>query len=212
MKGQRQTLLILAFTAIFIGYLTVWLPGPGAGLSFLGIEMAEWFKFSGLGARRDIFYLPPITLSLMLAVWTVTWSRQGWQAWLLRGFALLISLLAFPAIEDITGPVREQYTLRVWLIALVVVVALLSGFWHPTGKRKRLPWILLALLGLIGLLLPTWMYMQVRPFASQMMGVPIGVGLGVPLNGLGHLLVTIVSLLQVQTVNRYLPTAQGQKT
>ena len=199
---QIQSLLILAFTAIFIGYLNVWLPGPGAGLSFLGIEMGEWFKFLGLGARRDLFYLPPITLSLMLAIWTVTWSRQGWQAWLMRLIAVLISLLAFPAIEDIIGSVREQYTLRVALIALVVLVAVLSGFWHPTGKRKRLPWILLALLGLIGAFLPTWIYMIVRPFAGQIIGVPIGIGVGVILNGGGHLLITGISLFQIATINR----------
>lgn len=201
---QLQALLILAFTAIFIGYLNVWLPGPGAGLSFLGIELGEWFKFLGLGARRDLFYLPPITLSLMLAIWTVTWSRQGWHAWLLRLIAVLISLLAFPAIEDITGPVREQYTLRVALIALVVLVAVLSGFWHPAGRQKRLPWLLLALLGLTGAFLPTWIYMTVRPFAGQIMGVSIGIGVGVILNGGGHLLVTVVSLFEVSTANRSL--------
>ncbi len=200
-----QALLILAFTAIFIGYLNVWLPGPGAGLSFLGIEMGEWFKFLGLGARRDLFYLPPITLGLMLAIWTITWSRQGWQAWLMRVVGVMTSLLAFPAIEDISGAVREQYVLRVLLIGLVVLVGLLSGFWHPTGKRKRLPWLLLALLGLIGAILPTWIYMTVRPFAAQIMGVPIGIGLGVLLNGVGHLLVTAVSLLQISAISRSLP-------
>ena len=55
-----------------------------------------------------------ITLSLILAIWTVTWSRQGWQAWLVRIIAILISILAFPAIEDISGPVREQYVLRIF--------------------------------------------------------------------------------------------------
>jgi hypothetical protein len=200
MNAQRQqSLLILAFTAVLIGYLTVWLPGPGAGLSFLGLEMGEWFKFLGLGGRRDLFYLPLISLSLMLAIWTMTWSRQGWRAWLMRAIAVFISLLAFPAIEDITGLVREQYTLRVWLIALVVVVTLLSGFWHPRGKWQRLPWILMVILGLIGLILPTWIYLQVRSFASEIMGVPIGIGLGVLLNGVGHLLVTVVSLLQLST-------------
>jgi hypothetical protein len=212
MKSKQQTVLILAFTAIFIGYLTVWLPGPGAGLSFLGLEMGEWFKFLGLGPRRDLFYLPPITLGLMLVIWTVTWSRQGWRAWLMRGLAVLVSLLAFPAIEDITGPVREQYTLRVLLIVLVFVVALLSAFWHPKGKLQRLPWMLLALLGLLGLLLPSWIYLQVRPFASQIMGVPIGVGVGVLLNGIGHLLVVTVSLLQLASSGRSLPVTQGQKT
>lgn len=208
MKAKHlQTLLFLGFTAIFIGYLNVWLPGPGAGLSFLGVEMGEWFKFLGLGARRDLFYLPPITLSLMLAIWTMTWSRQGWQAWLMRLIAILISLLAFPAIEDISGPVREQYLLRVVMIGVVVLVAVLSGFWHPTGKRERLPWILLALLGLTGAILPTWIYMMVRPFASQIMGVPIGIGVGVLLNGVGHLLVTGVSLFQISTITRSSSTA-----
>ena len=202
-----QTLLILGFTAIFIGYLNVWLPGPGAGLSFLGVEMGEWFKFLGLGARRDLFYLPPITLSLMLLIWTTTWSRQGWQAWLMRLVAVLISLLAFPAIEDITGPVREQYVLRVVMIGVVVIVAVLSGFWHPTVKLKRLPWLLLALLGITGAFLPTWIYMIVRPFASQIMGVPIGIGVGVLLNGVGHLLVMAVSLFQISMTTKSLPAA-----
>ena len=125
----------MGFTAVFIGYLTVWLPGPGVGLSFLGIEMGEWFKFLGLGGRRDIFYFPPISLSLMLAVWTITWPQNNWQAWAIRALAVLVSLLAFPAIEDITGPVREQYTLRVILIAMVAIVALLSGIWRPSARH-----------------------------------------------------------------------------
>jgi hypothetical protein len=148
----------------------------------------------------------------MLVIWTVTWSRQGWRAWLMRGLGVLISLLAFPAIEDISGPVREQYMLRIWLIALVILTALLSAFWHPQNKLKRLPWILLASLGVIGLLLPSWIYLQVRPLASQIMGVPIGVGVGVLLNGIGHLLVVIVSLMQLAGSERSLPVTQGQKT
>ncbi len=206
MKASRwQSLLILGLTAIFVGYLKTWLPGPGAGLSFLGVEMGEWFKFVGLGARRDLFYLPPITLSLILAIWTVTWSRQGWQAWLVRAVAILISLLAFPAIEDISGPVRDQYMLRVLLVVVVILVSLLTAFWHPTGKHMRLPWFLLALLGLLGAFLPTSIYMMVRPFAAEIMGVPIGTGVGVWLNGVGHLLVMVVSWFQIARINRSLP-------
>jgi len=198
MKQKRgQTLLLIGFTAVFTGYLSVWLPGPGAGLAFLGIEMGEWFKFLGLGARRDLFYLPPITLSLMLILWTMTWPGQSWRSWLVRALAVLISLLAFPAVEDITGSVREQYILRVFLIGLVLLAALLSGFWTPTAKRKRLPWILMSVVGIVGALLPTWIYLEVRPFASQIMGVSISVGLGVWLNAVGHFLITAVSLIQI---------------
>ena len=203
--SRRQSLFILGLTAVFVGYLNIWLPGPGAGLSFLGIEMGEWFKFVGLGPRRDLFYLPPITLSLILAIWTVTWSRQGWQAWLVRILAILISILAFPAIEDISGPVREQYVLRVLLIGLVMLVSLLTAFWHPTGRGMRLPWFLLALLGLVGAFLPAWIYLIVRPFAAEIMGVPIGIGVGVWLNGVGHLLVTAVSLVEIRAIKRSLP-------
>ena len=44
-QPQSRTILLLGLTAVFIGYLMVWLPGPGAGLSFLGIELGEWVKF-----------------------------------------------------------------------------------------------------------------------------------------------------------------------
>ena len=48
MTSKRSlNLLLLGFTAVFIGYLSVWLPGPAAGLSFLGVELGEWIKFMG---------------------------------------------------------------------------------------------------------------------------------------------------------------------
>ncbi len=202
-KKHVHTFLMLGFTAVFIGYLTVWLPGPAAGLSLLGIEMGEWFKFLGLGPRRDLFYLPPIALGLCLALWTMTWSQNGWRAWLMRILAVGVSLLAFPAIEDITGGVREQYYLRVILIGLVVVVALLSGLlWKPQSKWRSLPWLLMAGVSLIGLVLPTWQYMQIRPYTSQIMGVSIGVGLGVWLSGAGFLAIFAVSVLKTFSIKR----------
>jgi len=198
MNQQRaQTLLLLGFTAVFIGYLTVWLPGPGAGLSFLGIEMGEWLKFLGLGPKRDIFYLPHITLGLMLALWTMTWPQNNWQAWVTRALAVLVSLLAFTAIEDITGSVREQYTLRVFLILLVTLTAILSGLWRPSTKQAWIPWAALAILGLAGALLPTWMYLNARSFLVQIIGVPISFGLGVWLNGVGNLLIAGVSTVNI---------------
>lgn len=190
-------LLPLALTAVFVGYLMVWLPGPAAGLSLLGIEMGEWFKFAGLGARRDLFYLPPLTLGLLLALWTMTWPRNGRRAWLLRGVAVLVALLAFPAVEDITGPARQEYLLRAFGVVVVAAVALLSGFWRPRGRLAMLPWLLMAVIGLFGGLLPLWLYAQVRPFVSDLFGVSVGVGAGVVLATTGHLLVTAVAVWQM---------------
>ncbi len=208
MRKYSQTLLILGFTAIFVGYLSVWLRGPGAGLSFLGIEMGEWFKFLGLGPRRDLFYLPPISLGLMLAVWTMTWpvgaSGTGvdWRAWAVRALAVLISLLAFPAIEDISGPARDQYTLRVALIGVVIVVALAAGFWHLKGAWRLLPWIALTGLGVLGAILPTWLFLQVQPFLTGILGVPVDAGMGFWLNLLGNIMVVAIALFQISMIRR----------
>ncbi|MFZ0547082.1 MAG: hypothetical protein WAM60_16675, partial [Candidatus Promineifilaceae bacterium] len=68
-------LLWVGFTFILAGYLMVWLPQPVVGLSLLGVEMGEWVKFlpqiqAGLLPDRNLFYLPPILLGLMMVVWT----------------------------------------------------------------------------------------------------------------------------------------------
>jgi hypothetical protein len=192
MRRLSQSLLILGFTAVFVGYLSVWLHGPGVGLTFLGVEMGEWFKFLGLGARRDLFYLPPIILGLMLSVWTWTWPEKDgfdWHAWTVRGLGVLVSLLTFPAIEDISGPVR----------GLVLGAALVTGFWRPNRGWRRLPWLLLAGLGLSGALLPTWLYVQVQPFLSDILGVSVNAGLGFWLNILGNTLIVIVCFYQMLT-------------
>ncbi len=129
---NQERLLIAGLTAVFIGYLSVWLPGPAAGLRFLGVELGEWIKFLGVGAIRDLFYLPPIILGLMLAVLTMGWENGRWQTWLMRGLALLVSLLAFPAYEDLMGDYRSQYLLRVALSGLVGLTIILVSLF---GKK-----------------------------------------------------------------------------
>lgn len=196
---QKQTMFLLGFTAILIGYLMVWLPGPAAGLQFLGLEMGEWSKFLGVGVKRNWFYLPPLTLALMLLFFTVDWANGRFQTWLFRGVALGISLLAFPALEDLTGPSQSEYFSRVAGIGLAIVVAgLLTLLRGP--KRPLigfLGWGLMAAAGLVGLVWPTLIYLEVRPFASQIMGVPLGYGIGFWLNLVGHTLVFVLAAAQL---------------
>lgn len=188
----------VALTAILVGYLSTWLVGPAAGLSFLGLEMGEWVKFFGVGWQRDYFYLPPITLGLMLALMTVNWENGRFQTWVMRGTAVLVSLLAFPAIEDLTSTSRNQYIFRVVLIGIVTVTAVLSGV--AAQKRPiRWHWLLLLGIGVIGLVVPTWMIMEeIRPFVNQVLGVSVGIGVGVWLNAIGHLFVIVVSFLEIR--------------
>ncbi len=204
-KFNSLNLLLLGFTAVFIGYFMVWLPGPAAGLSFIGLELGEWVKFMGVGLERNLFYLPPVSLALMLLVLTLPWENGRWQTWALRGLAITISLLAFPAYEDITGPVRQEYVPRLEWIGIVVLTAVVVSILGWTVKKETraiICWLALIFLGLAGAVQPTRVYLQIRPNVSQLFGVSIGFGWGVILNGVGHLIVTGVSVWQLGQMAR----------
>lgn len=187
--------LWVGFTAIFVGYLSVWLPGPGAGLSFLGVELGEWIKFLGLGQSRNWFYLPPITLGLCMVLATAVWPNGRWQTWAMRFGAVAVSWLAFPAIEAIRYEPSSEWLLRLCAIGLVVLVALGIGFWR---RWPRTVAGFLLVLGLLGAILPTWMYGIARGMVAAVLNFPPGIGLGVWLNGAGHLLVTAVAVLKIK--------------
>lgn len=196
-SNRWQTALFVGFTAVFVGYLSVWLAGPAAGLSFLGVEMGEWLKFLGVGVNRNLFYLPPITLGLMLALLSATWSNRRWQTWALRGTAVAVSLLAFPALEDLTGPSQAAYTPRVWLIGVVLLASVLAAGLRIRGEGNAVPWLLIAICGILGAALPTWLFVLIRPVVVEQVGTPIGIGIGVWLNGAGHLLTAAVAARQI---------------
>ncbi|WP_420642675.1 hypothetical protein [Candidatus Leptofilum sp.] len=197
-KPQTQTLFLLSFTTILVGYFMVWLPGPSAGLQLLGFEMGEWTKFFGLGVKRNWFYLPPITLALCLLFFTVEWENGRYQTWLFRGAAVVVSLLAFPALEDITDPTNwREYVSRMVAIGLVVTVAGLLTFMQKRPWRFPVSRILMVVAGLVGLILPTLIYLEVRPFASDLMRLALGYGPGFWLNIVGHTAVILLAGLQL---------------
>ncbi|MEJ2749224.1 MAG: hypothetical protein P8183_15165 [Anaerolineae bacterium] len=113
-------LLLVGLTAVFTAYFLVWLPGPAAGLQFIGVEIGEWIKFLGVGTGRNWFYVPPVTLGLMLVLTTLTWPPHRWQNWAMRGLGVVVSLLAFPAIGAIRFEAASEWQLRLLMIGGVV--------------------------------------------------------------------------------------------
>lgn len=203
--GERGSALFLnaSLTVILIGYLVVWLPGPAVGLQFIGVELGEWIKFLGVGASRNLLYLPPITLSLMILVNTAAWPNRRWQSWAARGVAVMVSLLAFPSIEAIRFEPSSEWLTRLLLIGLqlvVLVIAAIAAGKGPSRTRAILRWSTLLLVGLVGALLPSWGYFSVRPLVAEAVGLPIGVGLGVWMNGVGHLLTAAVSFANLRAL------------
>lgn len=182
------------FTLILLGYWMVWLPNPAAGLALTGLEIGEWIKFlpevqGGAVGPRELFYLPPIALGLMMGLVTCAWPNRRWQTWGMRGLAVAISLLAFPAIETIRFEGASQWALRLAGIGFVAVVCAGAAWvsrWRPASRWSR--WLILAL-ALPAAILPVWLFFPIRDLVSNILGAPLGVGAGVWVHVLGHLLV-----------------------
>lgn len=183
-------------TAVLVGYLTVWLPGPSAGLSLIGVEIGEWIKFLGVGSGRNLFYLPPIALGLVLALLTVGWGAREWRAWAMRGLAAAVSLLAIPAVAAIQMEPQSEWLLRVALVGLVAVVALLCGL-AAAGPSPGWALALIAAIALLGAFLPVWEYFVVKPVVERILLQTLGIGVGVWLNSVGFVLIAAVALLQL---------------
>lgn len=202
LKKHTQTLFSASLTAVFIGYFMVWLPGPAAGLQFIGFEIGEWIKFLGVGMGRNWFYLPPITLGFILIFTTFTWPKGRWQNWVMRVLGAAISLLAFPAFEAIQQEPASEWRLRLLLIIVVFVVALFAGLMGRFPMAGSLTWRLIGVIGLLGAVMPFWFYLSVRPIVSHALGMPVGIGPGVWLNGAGHLGVAAVAYASWQSNDR----------
>jgi hypothetical protein len=202
-SSKIQLILKLGFTAILLGYFVVWLPQPVVGLSFIGLELGEWVKFlpqvrSGeIVAAKDLFYVPPITLSLMILLWTIDWPNRRWKTWGMRIIAVLVSMLALPAIEVVQNEPIDQWLVRLLAVVLVVGGALAVALINPGVEKKPRVNVtaVMVCLAALGAMLPTWVYLSVRPAAQQVIGVDVGFGPGFWLNLGGNLMVAIACLL-----------------
>jgi hypothetical protein len=59
-----------------------------------------------------------------------------------------------------------------------------------------LKWVVIALLAVVGTVLPFWVYEQARTAVSEVVGLPIGIGLGVWLNEFGGAAAILAALKQ----------------
>jgi chromate transport protein ChrA len=183
--------MYVGLTLMLAGYFLTWLPGPAAGLKIIGLELGEWIKFLGVGSRRDLFYLPPIVIGLLLALMTADWPNNRWQTWVMRGLAIAVSLLAFPAIAAIITEPQSEWLLRVILISLVILTVVISSLAFRSPHIQALIRPVMFMIALIGAFLPVWQYLMIRPVVMDIMNRSIGFGPGVWANLFGGILVSV---------------------
>jgi hypothetical protein len=191
----------LGFTMILLGYFLVWLPQPVAGLSFIGLEMGEWVKFipevrSGeVFPSRNFFYLPPILLGSMIAIWTAGWPNNRGQTWLARVLAVAVGFLALPAIESFSEESPGQWLPRVAMSGFVIIVVLVATYYSSRETMPAtIPWLYFIILGMLGAILPVWTYLAIKPFVEILMGAGVGIGPGIWLNLLGNILLILLGI------------------
>lgn len=195
-RGMPRLLLFLGLTAALVGYFQIWLPGPAAGLQIIGIEMGEWIKFLGTGPRRDLFYLPPIAIGLVIALLASTWPNNRPRTWIARGLAVAVAMLSFPAIAVIQLEPSGEWLLRLSLIGLVAFVAGAGALFSRRAAVSPWLWLSIAVVATLGAVLPALQYFAVRPVVEEIMRRSIGIGLGVWINTVGLLLVAAVALAE----------------
>lgn len=195
-KTSNMYWLLLGLTLILVGYFLPWLSHPASGLTLIGLDISEWTKFmpqmgSGELPHRDLFYVPPITLGICLALCSVG-QTNGWRPWLLRGLALLVAFISFPSIDAIRFEPSGEWRPRLILIGVVLLFAL-AAVW-----LDRLPqWVVNLLLGLtagVGFVLPTYLFWVLLPVLESWLVLDFQIGWGLWLNGVGHLLVAGMAL------------------
>ena len=175
----------------FVAYFMVWMPNQAAALSIIGQEIGEWVKFlpevraRQVALGRNWFYAPPLTLATLTLLWTRGWASR-WQSWLMRLVAFVLCWPAVPVITLILNEPRSEWLLRVGLVAAIAILSLAVGW-----LERLTPHVVIGsvcLLGIFGGLMPLLAYLVHRPIITQYLNAPVGVGIGVWANLIGHLL------------------------
>lgn len=194
---RAQSLLFFALTLVLLGFFTVWLPHDAAGLSYLGLEMGEQAKFlpqvrSGeIAPGRSLFYLPPVVAGAVIILLTSRWPNRRWQTWAARAIGAGLSFLVFPAIEAL-GTEAQEWLWRVLMIGAVLLLAVAAPYLRRLADRGI--WLAIGLLALLGAVLPSWVFLEVRTAFAAVLQQQPGIGIGFWLNLAGQLLLLMLSV------------------
>ncbi len=189
-------LVILGVLLSLSGFFSPWFPHPSAGLALTGFEVGEWIKFvpevraGATHLRRTNFYWPPVVAAVACALLAVRQRAHGWQRWSLISLATLISLVPFPALEEISNLEGIRANLgRLLLVGLGLLATVLAA------ARRQLParvWgMALALAGAAGVVLVSLAFSTAEPMVERLLNQLIDPTLAYHLTRGGMALLTI---------------------
>lgn len=199
--AERPPIFLIAGIVLgLIAYFLPWYNHPVAGLTLIGIDMSEWLKFlpqygAGQLPNRDYFYLPPLFIGGTLLFWGG--SRHAsfqWRRSLIPFLPLiigsLVTLLAFPSIDEVFDPSKPPAEWRPRVIAITLILLLgWSTLIFPKQWRTLYAATMTLLLGICGLILPIYAAVVIRPIYGEWLKVVPAIGVGVWLYAVASLLI-----------------------
>lgn len=188
-----------------------WLPwvsarSGAAALVLLGLDFSDFWKFTNewrdmglFQIERLSFTLPPPLIAMILALW----GRENKLTWRLFWLPLLLflSVVILPAYEYVClaldgtpfvyddPDLARQFTFQLYFALLSLIIVLSISFLPRLSDR--ICYGLIALLALIGMILPSWALWRTWLVLQGFYGGHAQLGLGVFVTSIGFMLVAM---------------------
>jgi hypothetical protein len=181
--ARRTWLALIAGGLVGLaGFFGPWVAHRAAGLIVNGLDLGEYVKFipqvmgGQIALRRETFYLPLVTGSLMASLIA---SRRALPRWL----RIVLALAAIPLALALLPPAWSPVTLRLpefrlQIIALLFCLLMIPGILLTSHLPDRLVLALIAALAIPAAILPVWGFLQVRPAIAELYRGPLRPGWG----------------------------------
>jgi hypothetical protein len=191
MRRWIPWLLILGALLGLLGAVTSWIPHRAAALRlnaldlFVVVRLLPPVRDGVVRIARELFLLPLLAPALVLALAPTFCVRpRGLFRYGLPLAAAALSLTMLPPYPPILTAWRDPLYRGQLFTVLVACALALAALW-AWRLLERLRGGLVALLALVGWLLPFLAFLRVRPIFAALYGAPVGIGPGLILGALG---------------------------
>ena len=182
-SNVRWLILFGAMLAL-LGYFGAWVDHKAAALVVTGLDLGEYVKFlvpvrnGTISLWREGFYLPLLVVSLTLSLFAFRPEcRYGWPArifFLL--FAWIASLNMLPPAWSPGRLVMPEFQLQTGAILFCLAASLVSPL--LALLPKRLPLVVMTLLGVGALVLPVRNFWRILPTLNDLYQSQVTTGWG----------------------------------
>jgi len=205
---RRPASLLLGLVLVAVGYFGPWVPHETAALTVTGVELAEFAKFfpqvqgGGVPVARELFYLPLVSLFVLLSVFVARSSERLWRfvVPLCLAASSIFVLFPYSVVESLRHTLAARvpfaldpaYAGQTVLVLVGTTLVLLGPLTH--GLPRRVCGVFVVLLALAGVIPPLWQFALLRPLVVALYtggSGSLGLGWGLVTCAIGFVLLVL---------------------